>query len=136
MATRHGCGTERDRKNQRKVIVWGLAWSASFAGVFVALTRGWLATGAPALVATALSLALGIGTAVAYRKSLREADELRRKIELDASALAFGVGLVGGATYQLLEGAGVVADARLIHVWIAMMLTYAVAIHFGYRSYR
>src|SRR5690606_13514993 len=118
MAVGQGCGTERDRRNQRRVTIWGLAWSASFAGVYLALTGGWLATGAPALIAVALSLALGLGTAVAYRRSLLEADELRRKIELDAMALAFGVGLVGGATYQLLEGAGVVADAQFIHVWI------------------
>lgn len=135
MGSGHGCGTEQDRRNQRLVIAWGLPWSASFACVFVALAKGWLPEGTPALIAIALSLALGLGTAAAYRRSLREADELRRKIELDAMALAFGVGLVGGATYQLLEGAGVVADAQFIHVWIAMMLTYAIAIHFGYRRY-
>ena len=48
---------------------------------------------------------------VAYRRYLGETDELRRKIEVDALALAFGVGLVGAFSYVLLERAGAVESA-------------------------
>lgn len=127
---------ERDRRNQRRVSAWGLLWSASVAATFVAIPAGWLPLGAPAIAATVFSSVLGLVTFLAYRRSLREADELRRKIEFDAMALAFGVGLVGGATYQLLETSGVVASAPVLNVWVAMTLTYGVAIGLGYRRYR
>ena len=41
----------------------------------------------------------GIATVLAYRRFLQETNELRRKIEVEALALAFGVGLVGGLSY-------------------------------------
>lgn len=127
--------TERDRRNQRRIIAWSLAWMVSWTAGALVIERGWLAAGAAGVAAAALSAGLGIATLLAYRRFLREADELRRKIEIEALALAFGVGIVGGMTYWLLGKSGIVAEAEILDVLLLMILAHPVGILIGYRRY-
>lgn len=126
--------TDRDRRNQRRLIAWGLAWAASWTGAALARDNGWIEPGVAGVV-IALSALLGLGMLLSYRRFLSQADELRRKIELDALALAFGVGLVAGMTYWLLEEVGVVADAELVYVLLGMVAAHSLGIFAGYRRY-
>jgi hypothetical protein len=127
----------RTCRNQRKVVLWSLVWMSSWVAVTLALTSGWLASGAPGIIAAVVSSSLGIGTAVAYRRFLNEADEVQRKIELEALALAFGVGVVGGFAYWLLERSGAVpiAKADLLYVLAVTCLTYSAGVLLGKRRY-
>jgi hypothetical protein len=127
--------TERDRRNQRRIIVWSFVWIAAWLAVSLALSRDLLAPGTPAIALTLLTLLPGLGTILAYRRFLREADELLRKIEMEALALAFGVGIVGGFTYFLLEQAGAVAEKDLLIIPLLMIATQAVAVFIGRRRY-
>lgn len=127
--------TERDRRNQRRIIAWSLAWMVSWTAGALAIGREWLDIEAAGVVAAALSAGLGIATLLAYRRFLREADELRRKIEIEALALAFGVGIVGGMTYWLLGKSGIVAEAEILDVLLLMILAHPVGILIGYRRY-
>lgn len=128
---------ERNCRNQRRVRLWSLVWMSSWVAVTLALTSGWLAPGAPGIVAAVVSSSLGIGTALAYWRFLREADEVLRRIELEALALAFGVGVVGGLAYWLLERSGAVplAKADLLYVLAGTCLTYSAGVFLGRRRY-
>ena len=72
---------------------------------------------------------------ITYRRYLGETDELRRKIEVDALALAFGVGLVGAFSYVLLERAGTVARADPMQLVMLMVATYVIGVVLGHRRY-
>jgi Na+/glutamate symporter len=119
------------------VLLWSLVWMISWVGVTLALKRGWLASGAPGIVAALVSASLGLGTALAYRRFLNEADEVQRKIELEALALGFGVGLVGGFAYWLLERSGAVPTSKsdLLYVLAATCFTYSAGVLLGRRRY-
>lgn len=132
-----GSATARTCRNQRMVLLWTLVWMSSWVGVTWALKSGWLAAGAPGIIAAVVSASLGLGTALAYRRFLNEADEVQRKIELEALALAFGVGLVGGLAYWLLERSGAVPNAKsdLLYVLAATCFAYSAGVLIGKRRY-
>jgi hypothetical protein len=131
------CGSRpSDRPNERRLIAWGLAWAVTWAGASLAIKWGWLPSGAPAVAATILSTLLGVGQIVAYRRLLREADELRRQIELEAMAFSLGVGVVGGFGYWLLAQSGTVSEPDVLWVLLAMVAVYPLGLVFGYRRFR
>jgi hypothetical protein len=130
-------GPERDRLNQRRVTHWALTWALGFVAVTAAIVRDWLPSAWITITAVAVLALLGFATLLAYRRFLREADELRRKIELEALALAFGVGVIGGLSYWLLEQSGLApTDESVVVVVVGMMLTHPVAVWLGFRRYR
>lgn len=132
-----GPAMTRNCRNQRLVLLWSLVWMSSFVGVTLALKSGWLASGAPGIVAAVVSSCLGLGTALAYRRFLKEADEVQRTIELEALALGFGVGLIGGFAYWLLERSGAVPTSKsdLLYVLAATCFTYSAGVLLGRRRY-
>ena len=128
------CGTDRDRMNQRRMVISGMAWMGTWLALIYVIGRDWLSAFA-ATAASVVPLALGVGMIVAYRRYLGETDELRRKIEVDALALAFGVGLVGAFSYVLLERAGAVARADPMQLVMLMVATYVIGVVLGHRRY-
>lgn len=127
--------TPRDRRNERRVILWTAAWMGTWLAINGAIRSEWLGSTGAAVGATLVFTALGLGVATSYRRFLRDADELLRKIELEALALAVGVGLVGGFTYWTLARAGVIPDADVLVVLVLMMVTHALAVFVGRRRY-
>ncbi|HEX7707419.1 MAG TPA: hypothetical protein VF701_13265 [Thermoanaerobaculia bacterium] len=126
--------TAQDRHNQRQVTIWAAAWALSYVVVTFATKREWLTSGMA--VAAALGTAvLGVATLLAYRRFLLHADELQRKIELEALAIAFGIGIVGGLTYWLMFEGGVVSGKGFSFVFGAMILSHAIAVVVGRRRY-
>lgn len=115
-------------------MLWGLAWALCFVAVALAIAEHWLPFGATlaGVIGTAL---LGIATVLAYRRFLQQADELRRKIEVEALALAFGVGMVGGLTYWLLMVSNAVPEWGFAFVFSAMLLAYSAGVLVGRRRY-
>jgi hypothetical protein len=132
-----GSATARTCRNQRMVLLWTFAWMSSWVGVTWALKAGGLAAGVPGTIAALVSASLGLGTALAYRRFLNEADEVQRKIELEALALGFGVGLIGGFAYWLLERSGAVPTSKsdLLYVLAATCFTYSAGVLLGRRRY-
>lgn len=123
-----------DCRNQGRVLLWSFAWACSFVVVTLCIKRAWLPSGwaVPAVIGTAL---FGVATVLAYRRFLQEVDELRRKIEVEALALAFGVGVVGGMTYWLLAVAGAVSAKDFFYVILVMIFTHPLGILIGRRRY-
>jgi hypothetical protein len=129
-----GSGPRSDRHNQRRVTLWSLVWALSYTGAALGIKKaGWpVAATVAAVIVTAL---LGIATLLAYHRFLQGADELRRKIELEALALAFGVGAVGGLTYWLLVASGAAPALDFIYVFVLMIVTHPVGVVIGCRRY-
>lgn len=128
-------GTERDRRNERRLVVWSLVWMGSWVALDLAIEGGWLASGPVTVGAAVVCVLLGAGPFYAYWRFLREADELRRRIELNALALAFGVGVVGGISYDFFAMTDVFASADLAHVLLAMIVAYVGGVVAGHRRY-
>lgn len=99
-------GTRQDVQNQLRFVAWCAGW-----GIFF-LTSNWVLKSdyefsAPvAWFIAFIPSVFGIGAVLAYMKFLRMADELMRKIQLEGLAVGFGVGLIFGLGYQVLEKAG------------------------------
>ena len=109
--------TDRDRRNYQVFTGWMTAGMVTFAaatilidGAYVPPAAGW------ALTATCLVLMLMAMRS--YMAFLRVADELLRKVHLEALAFAFGAGIVAMMAYRLCERLGApkldVNDAALI----------------------
>jgi hypothetical protein len=123
-----------DRRNQRRVLLWALVWGLSFIAVTLGIKKEWFSFGMILAGVTATSL-LGIATVLAYRRFLQETDELRRKIEVEALALADGVGVIGGLTYWLLVVSGTAPATGFYFVFALMMVTHSVGVLIGRRRY-
>lgn len=131
----HWTTTEKDRKNQRRIIFWSLAWIVPYLAVSLAIKNDSIGSDALALAATIGVTGLGLGVLLAYRRFLSNADELMRKIQLDALAMTVGVGVVSGFSYTLLESAGIVANAEAMTLVMVMVVTYIVGIVVGLRRF-
>ncbi|HEX3527174.1 MAG TPA: hypothetical protein VH988_08915 [Thermoanaerobaculia bacterium] len=124
----------RDGRNQLRVILWSMVWAVSFVVVTLSAKRAWWPFG-PTLAAALGTSLFGIATLLAHRRFLRETDELRRKIEIEALSLAFGVGVVGGMTYWLLTVMGAVPAMDFFYVLLVMLLAHPVGVWIGRRRY-
>lgn len=127
-------GPKRDRRNQRRIALWAFVWAVSFIAVALGLKKQWwpFEVTVAAVIGTSL---LAIATAAAYRRFLRETDELRRKIEVEALALAYTVGVIGGLAYWLLAVAGALPQWGYACVFAAMMLAHSAGVLIGRRRY-
>lgn len=131
------CGTERDRRNQRIILYWAAAWMGTWLLANFAIAEAWL----PDTPLTAALLAFvpalfGLGALRAFWVYLQEADELLRKIELDALALAFGFALISSLTTWILGLMGYLdADQLLMWITSAMLVVYALAVIAGHIRY-
>ena len=65
---------------------------------------------------------------LAYRRFLQNADELQRRIQLEALALGFGAALVGAAAYRLLERAGAIGGTGASNLIMIMAVAYSVGV--------
>src|SRR3990170_6498712 len=119
--------TARDMQNYRTFTWWMTASMVMFAastilidGKFIGAPVGW--------AMTVLTIALSVAAMRSYISFLRVADELLRKVHLEALAFAFGAGLVCMMGYRLCERLGApkldVNDAALVMLlsWIGGQL--------------
>jgi peptidoglycan/LPS O-acetylase OafA/YrhL len=135
MARTTGGGLERrNRGNRRNMQLWSLAWAMAYIGS--AYLIRFAAIGAQTVVALAVVTgAMGLGALLAYRRFLRDADELQRKIELDALALGVGAGVVGGTAIHVLEQGTLLGEYALTAVLMLIFATYIAAVLAGHRRF-
>jgi len=125
--------TERDRRNQLVVTGWIFLWSVGFVVASYLLKRE-LVEGTLKWAVAILPTVIGLGTILVFRRFLAQADELQRKIQLDALALGFGVGVIGSVGLELLQAAGAPAFDPS-SVMVLMIVAYSVAAYAGMRRY-
>ena len=125
--------TARDVRNSQTFGAWMLGSMAVFIaatllidGKYIPPIGGWALTLA--------TLVLMLGAVRSYIVFLREADELLRKVHLEALAFAFGAGMVAMMCWRLCERLGApkldVNDAALV-----MMLCWVAGQWLGGRRY-
>ncbi len=131
----HWVATERDRKNQRLIVIWTLAWVIPFLVADAVIDNGWIENDLATYAIVSVVTLIGVAVLFAFGRFLRQADELMRKIQLDALALTVGVGIVAGFSYTLLAGAGLVDQAEAMTLVMIMTITYVVGVIAGYRRY-
>jgi hypothetical protein len=74
---------------------------------------------------------------LANKRHLNGLDELMRKIQLEAMAFSFGVGLVCGISYELLEDIKLITfEPEVSHLIILMAITYIGGVIAGNRRYK
>ncbi len=125
--------TERDARNLKTFNITLIAWSLSFA-ISLILLSGEVVPHPLGFVLPAVTLVLGWLTVQKYMAFLRAADELLRKIQLEAFAFGFGTGAVLILTWRLLEELGAVEINSAF--WVAVMLVlWAIGQRLGIRRY-
>jgi len=132
------CGgfAARNKKNTLRLGYWTGAWLITMAiAVFgpILLWQDKVLTGA----AIVINVAVGIGMIVANKRHLEGLDELQQKIQLEAMALALGVGLVFGLGYSTMDVTNLIsADAEISHLVMLIGLTYGGGVIIGRRKYQ
>ena len=127
----------RGRVSEAKVIYWGLAWLLATAGATFGPELLWGYGTLITSIGIAIQLALGFGMICAFKGVLLAMDELQRLIQLEALSLAFGVGVVVGLSYELLEDVKLITfQPEISHLIMLMSLTYVFGLFLGNRRYR
>lgn len=131
-----GCATlftPRDLRNYAQFTWWMTAAMIVFAAATILIDGGWI----PDAIGWTLTIAatvLMIATVRAYVHFLRNADELLRKVHLEALALAFGAGAVAMMGYRLCERLGA-PKLDINDPFLVMMLIWVGGQYLGARRY-
>ena len=114
-----GCGTEADRRNNRRFTMWCIAWALAIIG------STWIVEtfeGLPRIPAILIALAPNVfafAALIAYMRFLRMTDELQRRIQIEGLAVGFGVGWIFAIGYLVLQSVG--APALSVTAMILVM---------------
>ena len=100
--------TPRDRRNQRRYALWTIVWFIALVGTqaLFRFRRGLVPSDVIAWSVGAVPLLAGVVALWAWSRYLHEAEELERRIQLNALALGFGATFVSVISYTALLSAG------------------------------
>ncbi len=127
----------RDRAFTPKLAYSGLAWVLATAGATFGPELLWGYGTLITSIGIAIQLAIGFGMIWTFKGFLLAMDELQRLIQLEALSLAFGVGVVVGISYELLEDVKLITfEPEISHLIMLMSLTYVFGLFLGNRRYR
>lgn len=119
-----------------KIVAWIFAWTAACTLTDKAVLHGWFSADWQPLAAIAVSTAVGLGMIFNFVRFLHSLDDLQRKIQMDALAIALGVTVVGSFTYSLLVTAGIIVDEEVSDIFMLTVLSYSAAAMLGTVRYR
>jgi hypothetical protein len=126
----------RTRRNTIRLAGWTGAWVVTLAVAVFGSTFLWDSK-AFSLIAILVNIAAGVGMIAANKQHLDGLDELQRKIQLEAMALALGVGLVGGLAYSTMDITDVIPfDAEISFLVMLISLVYIGATLIGRSKYQ
>ncbi|MDP9194126.1 MAG: hypothetical protein M3P06_20710 [Acidobacteriota bacterium] len=125
--------TPRDLRNYTQFTWWMTAGMLVFAAATILIDGKWIPDSAGwALTVTAIVLM--VFTVRAYIHFLRNADELLRKVHLEALAMAFGAGVVAMMGYRLCERLGA-PKLDINDPFLVMLLVWVGGQYLGARRY-
>lgn len=128
--------TARTRRNTWRLALWTGTWLVTQAVAVFGPQFAWQSRSLTVL-AIVVNVSAGFLMIAANKRHLDGLDELQRKIQLDAMALALGVALVAGLAYSTLDVTNVIAaDAEISVLVVLTALTYLGAVLFGRRQYQ
>lgn len=130
-----GFETAHDARHRRRFDLWMVALAVGYVGAAAALHgRATLPAPIPWLLVGA-TLGLALLALRSYLRFLRAADELVRRIQTEALALGFAVGVVFALVYPLLEKLGAPAGGENATAAV-MMLAWGLGTWLGTRRYQ
>lgn len=127
----------RTRKTTCSLMYWTFSWLLSTALVAFGPESVWDFNTTLTILALLLNLGIGVGMIVANKQHLKGLDDLQQKIQLEGMALALGVSLVLGLSYEMLEDTDIITfKAQISHLIMLMGVTYIIGITLGNRRYK
>ena len=126
----------RDIKNANLVNLWAIAWAASLAIISFISKYEWYSATLPITMAFVFNSGIGVGMILAYKRFLKELDEMERKIQLDALASSVGVTLVVFGGYSILDKVGMAPELQASSLIVLIALTYMAGIIIGRIRYQ
>lgn len=125
------------KKTTINLAYWTGAWVISMALVAFGPKFLWDENPTLTILATLINLGFGIGLIFANKRHLNSLDELQRKIQLEAMAIALGVAVIFGLAYSNLDVTNLISyDAEISHLVILIGLTYLAGTIIGNLRYR
>ena len=129
--------TKTNKASEANVIYWCLAWLLATAGATFGPELLWGYGTLITSIGIAIQLAIGFGMIWTFKGFLLAMDELQRLIQLEALSLSFGVGVVVGLSYELLEDVKLITfEPEISHLIMLMSLTYLFGLFLSNRRYR
>ena len=126
----------RDIRNANLVNLWALAWAVTLALTSYLSDYEWYSSTTPTMIGFVVHTGIGIGMLLAYKRFLKNLDEMERKIQLDALASSVGVTVICFSAYSILEKAGFLPDLRPSNLIVLMAVTYMAGIIIGRVRYQ
>ena len=125
------------KQNVKLLALWTFLWVASMALASFGPKFIWDGNQTFNILAVGLNALMGIGMIWMNIKYLSGLDEMQKKIQLDAMALALGVGVIGGLNYSLLDVTNLITgDAEISVLVIIISITYMAGILIGQKRYK
>ena len=137
METKSNVWESTTKKNVRHLAYWTLGWVltlaiATFGPIFL-----WDYNTSISVVVILINTIIGVGMILMNRKYIDELDEMQRKVNMDAMAIALGVGVVGGVSYSTLDVVNVIPfDAEIGFLVMLISVTYIIAVVVGSLKYK
>ncbi len=126
--------TAADRRNLYQATWWLAGWAVVYVGAAQLLKRGGVPSGAATALVALVPSVFAVVAILAYIRFIRRAEELQRKIQVEALALGFGAGFVASFGLEMLGKAGLV-EAEVSTAFLVMILFYVAGIWLGGRRY-
>lgn len=121
---------KRDRQNEKRVNIWAFCWAGSLLGAMFVLT----VFNAGLLVILGLlvvHLFLSYRFIMSYRFFLRELDEMERKVQMDALALAVAIAIILFSSGSILAVADIVPTPPAALIVLSLSLSYVAGLIIG-----
>lgn len=123
--------------NTKRLATWTTFWVITMAIVNFGPEFIWGDNAIITLFTIVLNLAVGVGMIWANKVHLHGLDELEQKVQLNAMAIALGVGVVFGLGYSNLDVTNMIPfDAQISHLVMLIGITYLISTIIGLRKYQ
>ena len=124
------------KKATKNLALWTILWLVSLALATFGPKFIWEENTTWSIITITINTAIGVGLICAHIKHLTALDELQKKIQLEAMAIALGVGIVGGLSYSVMDIANVISgDAEIAFLVMLISISYMIALTVGKKRY-
>lgn len=125
------------KRNTLRCGIWTMWWLVSLALAVFGPTFLWGDRGGITVVVIVANVIFGVMAIRAHKIWLGGLDELQRRIQLEALALAYGVGIVLGMAYSCLDISNLIQGDAEIGIQVMIMgLSYMGGLGYGNWRYR
>jgi drug/metabolite transporter (DMT)-like permease len=126
--------TPHDRRNRTRFAGTSLIWAICLVGASFLLTRELVPSGPTSWILATLPSLAAVFLLFRFQRFLQTTDELQRRIQLEALAIAFGGSFFIFTGYQVFQLAGAPV-AELANLVVVMPLLYIAGVLIGRRRY-